>query len=131
MTRDWLYFLVDGIYPFYSIFINTFHHLQTSMEKYFATCQEACRKDIEQAFGVLIQRFQILQRPLKNWYWLDIVNTMDVCIIIHNMVVESHRVNYSVSDYINTGRCWYAATDVFLKKKERTYLFYVLSRYSI
>jgi hypothetical protein len=112
-TRDWLYFLVDGIYPSYSIFINTFHHPQTSMEKYFATCQEACRKDIERAFGVLVQRFQILQRPLKNWYWSDIVNTMDVCIIIHNMIVESRRVNYSVSDYINTGRRWYAATDVF------------------
>jgi hypothetical protein len=78
MMRDWLYFLVDGIYPSYSIFINTFHHPQTSTEKYFSTCQEACRKDIERAFGVLVKRFQILQRPLKNWYWPDIVNMMDV-----------------------------------------------------
>jgi hypothetical protein len=38
---------------------------------------------------------------------------MDVCIIIHNMVVESHRENYSVSDYMNTGQRWYAATNVF------------------
>jgi hypothetical protein len=29
------------------------------------------------------------------------------------MVVESRRENYSVSDYMNTGRRWYAATNVF------------------
>jgi hypothetical protein len=34
---------------------------------------------------------------------LVLVVMMDVCIIIHNMIVESRRVNYSVSDYINTG----------------------------
>jgi hypothetical protein len=33
ITRDWLYFLVDGIYPPYSIFIYTFHHPQNEMEK--------------------------------------------------------------------------------------------------
>jgi hypothetical protein len=112
-TRDWLYFLVDGIYPPYSIFINTFHHPQTEMEKYFARCQEACRKDIERAFGVLVQRFQILQRPIKNWYWHQIVDLMDVCIILHNMVVEARRENYSVCEYMDTGRRWYAATDIF------------------
>jgi hypothetical protein len=112
-TRDWLYFLVDGIYPPYSIFINTFHHPQNKIEKYFATCQEACRKDIERAFGVLVQRFQILQRPLKNWLWQDIVDIMDVCIILHNMIVEVRRTNYSVSKYANTGQEWYAATDTF------------------
>jgi hypothetical protein len=84
------------------------------MEKYVATCQEACRKDIERAFGVLVQHFQILQRrPLKNWYWEEIVNIMDGCIILHNMVVKSCRENFSVSEYTNTGRRWYTATDVF------------------
>lgn len=113
ITRDWLYFLVDGIYPPYSIFINTFNHPQNEMEKYFATCQEACRKDIERAFGVLVQRFHILQRPLKNWKWTDIVDIMDCCIIIHNMIVECRRETYSVSEYMEKGRQWYAATDVF------------------
>jgi hypothetical protein len=112
-TRDWLYFLVDGIYPAYSIFISTFHHPRDDIEKYFATCQEACRKDIERAFGVLVQRFQILQRPLKNWYWQEIVDIVDCCIILHNMVVESRRESYIVSDYLNTGHRWYAATDTF------------------
>jgi hypothetical protein len=53
-TRDWLYYLVDGIYPKYAIFVNTIQHPATGMEKYFATCQEACGQDIERAFGVLV-----------------------------------------------------------------------------
>jgi hypothetical protein len=99
-TRDWLYFLVDGIYPKYSIFISTVQHPQSNVEKYFATCQEACRKDIERAFGVLVQQFQILQRPIKSWYWEDIVDIMDCCIIIHNTIIKSRRDNYSVSEYL-------------------------------
>jgi hypothetical protein len=62
----------------------------------------------------LVQQFQILQRPIKNWYWVDIVNIMDVCIILHNMIVESRRENFSVSEYLESGSDeWYAATDVF------------------
>jgi hypothetical protein len=81
-THDWLNFLVDGIYPaYYSIFISTFHHPQNDVKKYFATCQEACRKDIERAFGVLVQHFQILQRPLKNWYWNNIVDIIDTSLL--------------------------------------------------
>jgi hypothetical protein len=103
-TRDWLYFLVDGIYPAYSIFITTINHPQSDMEKHFSTCQEACRKDIERAFGVLVQQFQILQRPIKSWYWQDIVDIMDTCIIMHNMIVESRRELFSVSEYMQSGR---------------------------
>jgi hypothetical protein len=112
-TRDWLYFLVDGIYPAYSIFITTINHPQSDMEKHFSTCQEACRKDIERAFGVLVQQFQILQRPIKSWYWQDIVDIMDTCIIMHNMIVESRRELFSVSEYMQSGRVWYSATDTF------------------
>jgi hypothetical protein len=38
---------------------------------------------------------------------------MDVCIILHNMVVEAHHENYSVSNYMDSGRRWYAATNIF------------------
>jgi hypothetical protein len=112
-TRYWLYFLVDGIYLAYSIFINSVNHPQNKKEKYFVTCQEACRKDIECAFGVLVQQFQILQHPIKSWYWEDIVDIMDVCILVHNMIVENRRPEYSVSEYIESGQVWYAATNPF------------------
>jgi hypothetical protein len=112
--RDWLYFLVDGIYPPYSIFISTILHPQNEEEKYFATCQEACRKDIERAFGTLVQRFHILQRPLRNWYWNDIVDILDCCIILHNMVVENRRTLHAVEGYVNSGeQQWHAAVDAF------------------
>ena len=47
------------------------------------------RKDIECAFGILVQQFHVLQRPLRNWYLEDIKNMLYACIIIHNMVVEA------------------------------------------
>jgi hypothetical protein len=62
----------------------------------------------------LVQQFQILQCPIKSWYWTDIINIMDVCIILHNMIVKSCRENFSVSEYLESGsEQWYAATDVF------------------
>jgi hypothetical protein len=112
-TQDWLYFLVDGIYPAYSIFISTINYPQSDMEKYFSTCQEAVRKDIERAFGVLVQQFQILQRPIKSCNWQDIIDIMDTCIIMHNMIVESRRELFSVSEYMQSGRVWYTATDTY------------------
>jgi hypothetical protein len=84
------------------------------MEKHFAKCQESCCKDIKRAFGVLVQQFQILQCPIRNWYWEDIIDILDCCIILHNiMVVESRRENYSVSGFLNSGEEWYVATDPF------------------
>ena len=67
-VRDWLYFLVDGIYPKWAIFVSTISVPVSSTEKYIATKQEAARKDIERAFGTLVQQFQILQRPIRFWY---------------------------------------------------------------
>ena len=87
--RDWLYFLVDGIYPEWSIFVNTFSKPSERKKKRFASKQETVRKDIECAFGILVARFHILQRPLRNWYLHDIVNILHCCVILHNMIVEA------------------------------------------
>ena len=65
MIRDYIYFLVDGIYPKWPIFISTI--LDTtpgSKDKRFAAYQEAVRKDIEQAFGVIVKKFDILSRSI-------------------------------------------------------------------
>jgi hypothetical protein len=45
--RDWLYFLVDGIYPPWAIFVRSENHPVTEAQKKFASRQEAVRKDIE------------------------------------------------------------------------------------
>ena len=86
--RDWMYFLVDGIYPEWSIFINTFNKATDPIKKHFASVQEAVRKDIECAFGILVSQFHILQRPIRNWYLEEIVDLLHSCVIIHNMVID-------------------------------------------
>ena len=86
--RDWNYFLVDGIYPEWSIFVTTFTKAIDQRKRRFAATQERVRKDIECAFGVLLQRFHILARPLRGWYLDDIVALLNCCIILHNMIVD-------------------------------------------
>ena len=90
--RDYLYFLVDGIYPPWSIFINSYDHSTTDKQKYFAKQQEAVRKDVERVFAVLSTKFQILSRPFRLWELSDINEVMVACVIIHNIQVE-FRIN--------------------------------------
>jgi hypothetical protein len=94
MVRDWMYFLADGIYPNWSIFVKTIRHAVMTMEEVFKTSQESTRKDIERAFGVLVKRFHYLKRPLRNWYLKDTKSILDCCIIMHNMIVECRRHAY-------------------------------------
>lgn len=93
-SRDWLYFLADGIYPDWSIFVKTISSPITDKEGTFTASQESARKDVERAFGVLVQRFHYLKRPLRNWYLSDIKNILHCCIIMHNMIVEARRTNF-------------------------------------
>jgi Plant transposon protein len=96
-------------------FINTYSNPVTPIEKYFATKQEAARKDIERAFGTLVQQFQILQRPIRSWDWKEIVDLVDCCVILHNMIVEHRRGGFAVGLGIN--ETFYAATDEYSGKE--------------
>lgn len=64
--RDYCYFLVDGIYPCWSIFMKTNSVPTTDMELKFSKRQEAVRKDIERCFGVLTAKYTILEKPLRG-----------------------------------------------------------------
>jgi hypothetical protein len=57
--RDGLYFLVDGIYPRWAIFMNKYKHPENEKERAFAVKQESVRKDVERSFGVLVQQWGI------------------------------------------------------------------------
>ena len=47
------YYLADGIYPSWKIFVKTISEPQNPKRQLFSQCQEGQRKDVEHAFGVL------------------------------------------------------------------------------
>jgi hypothetical protein len=55
------YYLTDGIYSLWVTFVKTIPEPRGNKKKYFVKTQEACRKDVERAFGVLQSRFAIIQ----------------------------------------------------------------------
>jgi hypothetical protein len=61
------YYLADGIYPSWATSVKTIPTLKTKKEAEFAKAQEACRKDIERALGVLQARFVIVRGPARFW----------------------------------------------------------------
>ncbi|XP_010478660.1 PREDICTED: uncharacterized protein LOC104757602 [Camelina sativa] len=85
------YYLTDGIYPNWATFIQSISHPQDPKESLFATCQEATRKDVERAFGVLQARFAIVRNPALFLSKEKIGKIMRACIILHNMIVEDER----------------------------------------
>uniref|UniRef100_A0A0D3ARM6 DDE Tnp4 domain-containing protein n=1 Tax=Brassica oleracea var. oleracea TaxID=109376 RepID=A0A0D3ARM6_BRAOL len=49
----------------------------------------------ERAFGVLQARFGIVKNPARSWDKVKIGNIMRACIILHNMIVENERDEYT------------------------------------
>lgn len=92
--KNCLYFLVDGIYPQWSIFVSTIAEGTTRKENVFAAAQEAIRKDVERAFGVLISRWGFLQKPCTLWDRDTVAKVVKCAVILHNMVVEARRDGY-------------------------------------
>ncbi|XP_051208182.1 uncharacterized protein [Lolium perenne] len=82
------YYLADGIYPEWAVFVKTIALPQTEKHKLFAQHQEGARKDVERAFGVLQARFNIVRRPARFWKRASVNKVMEACVILHNMIVE-------------------------------------------
>jgi hypothetical protein len=86
------YLLADGIYPPWATLVKTISSPMGNKQKYFATAQEAARKDVERFFGVLQARFPIIRQPGRIWDRETLALIMRACVIIHNMIVEDERV---------------------------------------
>uniref|UniRef100_A0A0D3CZB4 Myb-like domain-containing protein n=1 Tax=Brassica oleracea var. oleracea TaxID=109376 RepID=A0A0D3CZB4_BRAOL len=92
------YYLTDGIYPKWATFVQSIPLPQGPKATLFATHQEAVRKDVERAFGVLQARFAIVKNPALLWDKIKIGKIMRACIILHNMIVEDERDGYTHFD---------------------------------
>uniref|UniRef100_A0A0D2ZTF0 DDE Tnp4 domain-containing protein n=1 Tax=Brassica oleracea var. oleracea TaxID=109376 RepID=A0A0D2ZTF0_BRAOL len=96
------YYLTDDIYPKWATFIQSISIPEGPKAVLFAQHQEVVRKDVERAFGVLQARFAIVKNPALCWDKVKIGKIMRACIILHNMIVEDERDDYSkydVSDF--------------------------------
>ncbi|KAL3615808.1 hypothetical protein CASFOL_040102 [Castilleja foliolosa] len=87
------YYLTDGIYPEWASFVKSFQCPADEKRKKFKQRQEAARKDIERAFGVLQARWAIVSGPARGWYKEDLGQIMLTCIILHNMIIEDEGEN--------------------------------------
>uniref|UniRef100_A0A0D3CTU3 DDE Tnp4 domain-containing protein n=1 Tax=Brassica oleracea var. oleracea TaxID=109376 RepID=A0A0D3CTU3_BRAOL len=92
------YYLTDGIYPKWATFIQSIPIPQGPKAVLFTQHQEAVRKDVERAFGVLQARFAIVKNPALFWDKVKIGKIMRACIILHNMIVEDERDGYTQFD---------------------------------
>ncbi|XP_018450842.2 uncharacterized protein LOC108822299 [Raphanus sativus] len=92
------YYLTDGIYPKWATFIQSIPLPQSPQAVLFAKRQEAVRKDVERAFGVLKARFAIVKNPALFWDKVKVGKIMRACIILHNMIVENERDDMIVVD---------------------------------
>ncbi|XP_028081990.1 uncharacterized protein LOC114283388 [Camellia sinensis] len=85
------YYLADGIYPCWATIVKTIFQPQGTKRQLFVRMQEACRKDVKRAFGVLQARFNIVSVPARGWSDEDLYYIMKTCIILHNMIIEDER----------------------------------------
>ncbi|XP_057248332.1 uncharacterized protein LOC130590282 [Beta vulgaris subsp. vulgaris] len=88
------YYLTDGIYPKWAVFIPAIRLPMNPVDQLFTERQESVRKDVERAFGVLQSRFAIIQRPALVWDETLLWEIMLACIILHNMIVADERDTY-------------------------------------
>jgi len=85
------YYLADGIYPEWAVFVKSIRMPISEKDKLYAEKQEGARKDIERAFGVLRRRFSILKRPARLYDRDQLRDIVLACVILHNMIVEDEK----------------------------------------
>nr|XP_043615749.1 protein ALP1-like [Erigeron canadensis] len=82
------YYLVNDIYLTWSTFVKAYKYPTDPKEKMFKTAQEAARKDIERAFGVLKGKWHIIDRLFRKRPLGTIRNLVYACVILHNMIIQ-------------------------------------------
>nr|XP_043639432.1 uncharacterized protein LOC122610516 [Erigeron canadensis] len=79
-----------GIYPELVTLVKSFKCPMDTKTTKFKRYQEAARKDVERAFGVLQGRWQIIEQQARAYSVNKIKRIMLCCVILHNMIVEDN-----------------------------------------
>ncbi|XP_051189874.1 uncharacterized protein [Lolium perenne] len=85
------YYLADGIYPSWPVFMKGVTLPQSEKHRLFTAPQSAWRKDVECAFGVLKARFNILAVLGRSYSKHTLGLIMRACVILHNMIIDNER----------------------------------------
>ena len=85
------YYLADGIYPSWPVFMKGVTLPQSEKHRLFTTAQSAWRKDVECTFGVLKSRFNIIAVPGRSYSQRTLGLIMRACVILHNMIIDDER----------------------------------------
>ncbi|KAF8402358.1 hypothetical protein HHK36_013312 [Tetracentron sinense] len=93
------YYLTDGIYPQWATLVQTISQPQGLKRQLFATIQEAYRKDVERAFGVLQAYFAIVHGLARFRSHEDLGYIMKMCIILYKMIIEDEHDDSVDDDY--------------------------------
>ncbi|XP_023749420.1 uncharacterized protein LOC111897704 [Lactuca sativa] len=98
------YYLGDGIYPEYAMFVKSYSFTADEKRKLFKLAQELARKDVERAFGVLKQKWHIIKHLARSWDKAKLTKVLTACVILHNMIIEEEGeaiCMYNPKDIIN------------------------------
>ena len=91
------YILTDGIYPRFSVFAKSIRKPSTEIDRRYAQWQEAVRKDVERAFGIIKKQWRFMSSPIIKKSKVLIGNMVATAIILHNMQVEDKQIKLIVS----------------------------------
>lgn len=85
------YFLADGIYREWPIFVRPIHDAPAGPKKDYTMAHEGFRKDIESIFSFLQGRFLVLRRESELWNVEKVVSVSELCVILHNLLVGMQK----------------------------------------
>ena len=86
-TRNWLNFMVDGIYLKLGFFLKN-SLPSTPSQTRLSNTHESSRKDVERAHGMLSSKTHDIKNNLRGWCVKDIVIIIKFTIIVHNVIAK-------------------------------------------
>jgi hypothetical protein len=85
------YYLTDAIYHSWSVFMKYVLVPQQEKHRFFLAKQASVKKDVEYAFDLLKNRFNVLAISGRSYSQHIIRLIMCASIILHNMIIDNER----------------------------------------